>query len=136
MTQFEYRGELTREGKADFLRSIDINCVPSPYADPKGLYILESMAVGTPVASPAHGAFPELIEATGGGLISEQDDALSLADSIDRLLSDPIRARVMGIHGRTVVLERFTADAMAQRFAALCMQELQKRGLRERTGVR
>ena len=53
MADFNYMGELTRDQKADFLRSIDINCVPSPYADPKGLYVLETMAVGTPVASPS-----------------------------------------------------------------------------------
>jgi len=32
------------------------------------------MAVGTPVASPNHGAFPELIEPTGGGLLYARSD--------------------------------------------------------------
>ncbi len=132
----QFLPNLTREAKQELLRSLSVLSVPATYGEAFGLYVIEALACGVPVVQPNSGAFPELIEATGGGLISEQDDALSLADSIDTLLSDPIRARVMGGHGRAVVLERFTADAMAQRFAALCMQELLKRGSRERTGVR
>jgi glycosyltransferase involved in cell wall biosynthesis len=132
----QFLPNLTREAKQELLRSLSVLSVPATYGEAFGMYVIEALACGVPVVQPNSGAFPELIEATGGGILSEQDDALSLADSIDRLLSDPIRARVMGGHGRAVVLERFTADAMAQRFAALCMQELLKRGSRERTGVR
>ena len=31
------------------------------------LYVLEALAAGVAVVQPAHGAFPELLEATGGG---------------------------------------------------------------------
>ena len=130
----QFLPNLTREAKQELLCSLSVLSVPAMYGEAFGMYVIEALACGVPVVQPKSGAFPELIEATGGGLISEQDDALSLADSIDTLLSDPLRARSMGEHGRAVVLERFTADAMAQRFATLCKQEIQK--LSERTGVR
>ena len=115
MTEFEYKGELTREGKADFLRSIDVNCVPSPYADPKGLYVLESMAVGTPVASPAHGAFPELIESTAGGVLYPRADPRDVAAELAGLIRDPARARELGLRGAAAVRQSYSIERSASR---------------------
>ncbi len=41
--------------------------VPTTYRDPKGLFVLESLAAGVPAAQPRHGAFPEMLERLGGG---------------------------------------------------------------------
>jgi glycosyltransferase involved in cell wall biosynthesis len=77
------------------------------------LYVIEAMAAGVPVVQPRTGAFPELIEATGGGITYEGDsNALSVA--LEELLSDPQRARALGQAGRQVALEKFSADAMAR----------------------
>jgi glycosyltransferase involved in cell wall biosynthesis len=124
----EFRSNLSKAEKQEFLRSLSVLSVPATYGEAFGLYVIEALASGVPVVQPKSGAFPELIEATTGGIISEGDDALSLADAIDRLLSDPIHARVMGGHGRKAVLDRFSADAMAERFAALCAREMLKKG--------
>ncbi len=69
--RFEYVGEVDRQGKIDFLRGLDVLSVPTVYREPKGLFVLESLANAVPVVLPAHGAFPELIEATGGGVLVE-----------------------------------------------------------------
>ncbi len=65
--------------KVRFLQSIDVLSVPTTYCEPKGLYILEALANGVPVVQPRHGSFPELVEATGGGVLVEPDDADELA---------------------------------------------------------
>jgi glycosyltransferase involved in cell wall biosynthesis len=39
------------------------------HAEAFGLYLLEAMASGVPVVQPRRGAFPEIVEATGGGWI-------------------------------------------------------------------
>jgi glycosyltransferase involved in cell wall biosynthesis len=124
----EFRSNLSKAEKQEFLRSLSVLSVPATYGEAFGLYVIEALASGVPVVQPRSGAFPELIDATTGGIISEGDDALSLATAIDRLLSDPIHARVMGGHGRKAVFDRFSADAMAERFAALCAREIIKRG--------
>jgi glycosyltransferase involved in cell wall biosynthesis len=124
----EFRSNLSKAEKQEFLRSLSVLSVPATYGEAFGLYVIEALASGVPVVQPRSGAFPELIEATTGGVIVEGDDALSLANAIDTLLSDPIHARVMGGHGRKAVLDRFSADAMAERFAALCAREILKRG--------
>ena len=68
--EFVYRGTVDRAKKVQFFHDIDVLSVPSPYHEPKGLYLLEAMACGVPVVQPNHGAFPEIIERTGGGLLA------------------------------------------------------------------
>lgn len=111
---FDYRGEVTREGKIELLRSVDILSVPSPYREPKGLYVLESLAAGTPVVQPRHGAFVKLIEHTGGGLLVEPDSAPAFADGWQQLLTDTDQRQAMGEWGREVVRRDFSDSAMAE----------------------
>ena len=40
----------------------------------KGIFLLEAMACGVPVVQPRRGAFTEIVEKTGGGLLVEPDD--------------------------------------------------------------
>ena len=59
------RARSTATGKIAFLRELDVLSVPSPYVEPKGLYLLEAMANGVPVVQPRHGAFPEILRGDG-----------------------------------------------------------------------
>ena len=111
---FRYAGSLDREAKIDFLAGLDVFSVPATYRDPKGLYVLEAMAAGVPVVQPRHGAFPELLEHTGGGCLTEPDDAASLANTLYELLRDEQRRRAMGAAGQAAVFESFNARRMAQ----------------------
>ena len=62
---------------------------------------------------PRHAAFPEIIEATGGGVIAEPN-ARALADAVEELLLKPERARALGEAGRKAVRERFNVERMAR----------------------
>jgi glycosyltransferase involved in cell wall biosynthesis len=53
-------GSVNRRQKIEFLNSLDLFCVPTTYADPKGIYLLEAVACGLRYVMPDHGAFPEL----------------------------------------------------------------------------
>jgi len=112
--RFEYVGEPDHAGKVRFLEGLDLLSVPTTYRDPKGLYVLEALACGVPVVQPGHGSFPELIEATGGGMVVEPNDAASLAEGLATLLRDTGRRQALGRAGRRVIHERFTARAMAE----------------------
>ena len=59
--EFEYRGEVDRTQKTAFLQGLDIFSVPTTYAEPKGLFVLEALANGVPVVQPRRGAFPEMV---------------------------------------------------------------------------
>ena len=46
------------------------------------MFLLEAMASGVPVVQPRRGAFPEIVETTGGGMIVEADNPEALADGL------------------------------------------------------
>lgn len=125
---FEHVESPTHDDKVRFLQSIDVFSVPTDYHEPKGLYVLEAWANGVPVVQPRHGSFPELIEATGGGLLVDPGDSTALADGLRRMLEDhSLRARC-GTAGEAAVRARFTADTMAKETAALLERIVQHSG--------
>jgi glycosyltransferase involved in cell wall biosynthesis len=86
--EFSYNGVLDRDGKLAYLKALDLLSVPATYDEPKGLFLLEAMASGVPVVQPRRGAFIEIVEKTGGGLLVEPDDPEALADGLYRLWQD------------------------------------------------
>ncbi|MCA9267099.1 MAG: glycosyltransferase family 4 protein, partial [Planctomycetales bacterium] len=88
--------------------------VPTEYHEPKGLFVLEALAAGVPVVQPQHGAFPEMLTATGGGLLVRPGDAEHLAQTLGELLSDAARRRQLGQAGRSAVHENFNAVTTAR----------------------
>jgi L-malate glycosyltransferase len=74
--------------------------------------LIEAMACGLPCVATHVGGNPEAVEDGHSGYLVESEDATSAADRILRLLREPAKAKKMGIAGRRVVEERFTADVM------------------------
>lgn len=124
---FEYVGEVDREGKSRFLRSLDILSVPTTYREPKGLFVLEALAHGVPVVQPRHGAFPEVLAATGGGLLVEPNSAEDLARGLAHLIADPDLRAELGRRGREAVHQRFTDTVEAENALAVYRQVLSER---------
>jgi glycosyltransferase involved in cell wall biosynthesis len=110
----EWLPNIERLHKQAFLRGVSVLSVPATYGEAFGLYLLEAWASGVPVVQPRSGAFPELIEKTGGGLLCEPDHPKALADAIESLLQNPEKTRELGERGRRAVHEHFTVERMAQ----------------------
>jgi glycosyltransferase involved in cell wall biosynthesis len=125
--EFAYHGELNRLDKFKFLGGLDVFSVPAPYREPKGLPVLEAMACGVPVVQPAHGAFPEMIHKTGGGLLVPPEDPESLADSIWQLWQDPKLRATLGHRGQQGVRAHYTAQKMAEGVEKVYGQVMRKR---------
>jgi glycosyltransferase involved in cell wall biosynthesis len=113
--RFSYIGELDLEAKVEFLSSLTVLSVPTAYPEPKGMYVLESMACGTPVVLPRHGSFPELIETAGGGVLVDPDDPDALADGLWSVVSDAKRRDELSRRGHEAVHCRLTSHAAADR---------------------
>ena len=111
---FRYWGVLEREQKLEFLKSIDVLSVPTTYREPKGIFVLEALASGVPVVQPAHGAFPELLAATGGGVLVPPNDPQQLAEALHDLLIDQAARLELARQGRERVLADFDAARMAE----------------------
>jgi glycosyltransferase involved in cell wall biosynthesis len=111
--EFNYRGVLDRDQKIAFLRKLDVLSVPATYDEPKGMFLLEAMACGVPLVQPRRGAFTEILEKTGSGLLVEPDDPQSLADGIRRLIMEPSLAASLGDSGFHKVRELYSVAHMA-----------------------
>ncbi len=110
----EFVEDFSREHRLEFLSSLSVLCVPVEQGEAFGTYIIEAMAAGVPVVQPNAGAFPELIEATGGGVIYAD-----LVETLREVLMNPERARVLGKKGRESVEEHFGIETMAQKMGLL-----------------
>ncbi|MEW5977654.1 MAG: glycosyltransferase family 4 protein [Acidobacteriota bacterium] len=117
--EFHYRGVLDREAKIRFLQGLSVLSVPSPYVEPKGNYLLESMACGVPVVQPQHGAFPEIIEKTEGGWLYEPGDTRALAEKLFRLATDAAALDRLTLAGFRTVRDRYDVVHMADRAGAV-----------------
>jgi glycosyltransferase involved in cell wall biosynthesis len=112
--EFEYRGEVDRAEKIAFLHTLDVMSVPATYVEPKGMFLLEAMAAGVPVVQPRHGAFPEILEKTQGGLLVDAGDPEALADGILSLWRDPERRAAIGRAGADGVRRYYHVGLMAE----------------------
>jgi glycosyltransferase involved in cell wall biosynthesis len=113
--EFRYAGTVDRVEKARFLGSLDVLSVPSGYHEPKGLYLLEAMASGVPVVQPDHGAFPELLARTGGGLLAASERPADVADALWSIWTDAASAAQMGARGAAGIRAHYTIARMADR---------------------
>jgi len=105
-------GTLERADKLKFFRQIDVFSVPAPYREPKGISILEALASGVPVVQPNHGAYPEWINATQGGLLHRPNDSADLAEKLATLLRDADLRKRLGQQGRQGIFEKFSSECM------------------------
>jgi len=116
--EFRYHGVIDRAAKIAFLRALDVMSLPATYDEPKGVSLLESMACGVPVVQPRRGAFTEIVELTGGGLLVEPDDPQSLAGGILKLFKEKTLAEQLSANGFKGVREHYTAAHMADKVLA------------------
>jgi glycosyltransferase involved in cell wall biosynthesis len=120
-------GTLERAEKLDFFRQIDVFSVPATYREPKGISILEAFAAGVPVVQPDHGAYPEWVNATQGGLLHRPHDSVDLAEKLAILLRDADLRKRMGQQARQAAWEKFSSERMAagtlEVFQQLCQSE-------------
>jgi glycosyltransferase involved in cell wall biosynthesis len=113
-SQFRYYGELDRRSKINFLKLLDCFSVPESYAEPKGLFLLEAMACGLPVVQPRRGAFTEIVEKTGGGILVEPDQPEALAEGLLELWKDPAKRLELGANAFRNVRAHYSLAQMAE----------------------
>jgi glycosyltransferase involved in cell wall biosynthesis len=124
--EFTYHGAVDRAGKLAFLQSLAVLSVPATYDEPKGVFLLEAMAAGVPVVQPRRGAFTEIVERTGGGMLVAPDDPVALADGLYALWRDRALTERLGREGFAGVREHYSvqqsADRLVEVYEALTRQ--------------
>lgn len=95
----------------------DVVAVPS-LSEGFGLTVIEAMACRRAVVASDGGGPALILGDRKAGLLVPREDAAALADGIASLLEDPARARRMGNAAYELYLERYTLDAMVDRWVA------------------
>ena len=117
--EFMYHGAVDRAGKLAFLQTLDVLSVPAPYDEPKGVFLLEAMGEGVPVVQPRRGAFTEIVEKTGGGLLVPPGDTGALAEGLYTLWQDRALAERLGRTGFDGVREHYSIQRSTDRLLAV-----------------
>jgi glycosyltransferase involved in cell wall biosynthesis len=73
------------------------------------------MAGGIPVVQPRSGAFTEIVETTGGGVLVKSDDPEDLSEGIWDLWKNPEKRRELGSRGYDGVRMHYGSDHMAEK---------------------
>ncbi len=109
------------EGKElnGFFRKVQLISVPVRIGEAFGMYLIESMASGVPVVQPALGAFPEIIEISGGGVTFMPNTPEKLADTWAELLNDQERLESLSIAGYEGTREKFNIHSHAKEIITL-----------------
>lgn len=110
----EFLPGFDRDTKPAFFKTLSLLSVPEKRPIACGLYVLEALAAAVPVVVPASGAFPELLEITGGGILCGANNAEALAAAMKRLLLQPDDAGQLGRQGRNAVFGKFNVDQTAR----------------------
>jgi glycosyltransferase involved in cell wall biosynthesis len=99
--------------KMEFFSEVDIISVPVRKYDGYGLYILEANSAGIPVVQPATGAFPEIVDITGGGVIYAPDTVEELAATLLRVMNDKELRIRLGRTGQDTVKRELSLEKMS-----------------------
>jgi glycosyltransferase involved in cell wall biosynthesis len=100
-----------------YLRLVDLLAMPSlttpRWKEQFGRAAIEAMACGIPVIGSDSGYIPELVEATGGGMVVPEGDATALAAALRDMLDDGVERAKLGQAGAASVRSRFSMEVVA-----------------------
>jgi glycosyltransferase involved in cell wall biosynthesis len=109
----EFRGHVPQELLPRYYGASDVVVVPSTY-EPGGVVPLEALSMKKPVIGARTGGIAEILTSELTGLLVPPRDHVAIAEAVMRLHDDPELAAELGENGRSMVLQRFTWDKVAQ----------------------
>ena len=121
--KYRIRQNISREEKIEHLRGLTVLSVPVRYPEAFGLYTIEAMAAGVPIVQPNHGAFPEIVEHTGGGATYNSNNPEALADALKPWLNDRKFSYQTGIHAHHAIKSKYSIKKHAEQILKVCFTE-------------
>jgi glycosyltransferase involved in cell wall biosynthesis len=116
----EFRGTVVGDAKTRAFESADIFVFPTFFpVETFGIVNIEAMEAGLPIITTSRAAIPEIVEDGVNGYLIAEKDPEGLAEKIQLLADDRDLRCQIGIRNRKKFLERFTADAFADRWISL-----------------
>ena len=103
----EFIDNFEETGRHGFFNKVSVISVPVRKGEAFGMYLLEAMASGIPVVQPSLGAFPEIVNLSGGGVIYQYNTPLALCEALSALLSDSEKLNNLSLNARKGVEVNF-----------------------------
>ena len=110
----------------ELMRQADIFVRPST-SEGMPLTVLEAMASNLPVIATPVGGTPELIKDGINGYLIPVDDHIALANSIIKLLDNPLSGVNMGQKGREMVEIDYTWESIAKKTEQVYIEEVRRK---------
>lgn len=118
-----FPGGVAHDKAGEAMRCFDLLGLPSRtrpnWKEQFGRVLIEAWATGIPVVGSDSGEIPNLIRATGGGLIFREDDVDDLTEKLGALVDSADERKKRGESGVRAVVERYTFEAVAAQTAEL-----------------
>jgi glycosyltransferase involved in cell wall biosynthesis len=110
---------------AQRLAECHIVCLPS-YREGLPLSLIEAAAAGRPIVTTNVPGCREIVEDGWNGLLVPAKDADSLAEALQKLMQDAQLRKQFGLHGRQLVLEKFTQEKIIHQTMKVYQSLIQK----------
>lgn len=110
-----------------YYQRASVFCMPT-YREPFGIVFIEAMASRLPIVATRVGAVPDFVEDGRNGLLVKPGDVSGIADALVTLLKDPALARRFGERSYQIVRERYSWDAVGEKFQEQICRALNERG--------
>ncbi|MEY2617789.1 MAG: hypothetical protein RL522_791 [Pseudomonadota bacterium] len=116
--RIRFLGEIPPQEVGQWYRQVLIT-VACPRYEPFGLTPLEGMACGCAVVASDTGAFRTIVDEGITGHVVPTEDVETLAESLRRVMRDPVHAAEMGRRGRQRVEQSFSVEREAEGISAV-----------------
>lgn len=123
--RISFIGPVTGDRKTALLRTATMLVLPS-YSENFGNVILESLAVGRPVAMTAEVGLAPVIAEAGAGIILPCDPT-AMGEALAVILANPAHLDAMGERGRALVEKCYSWDEVAAQMEAAYMKAIAAR---------
>jgi len=108
-----------------FFDKVSVLSVPVKKGEAFGIYLTEAMAAGIPIVQPALGAFPEIVEASQGGVIYSPNTPEALAKALSDVFGDSSTLEQLGKNACESVKTAFNIHVLAGKMADLYKKTIQ-----------
>lgn len=105
-----YRDDLPR-----IIAEADIVCLPSYYREGIPMILLKGASAGKPLVTTDTPGCREIVRDGLNGLLVPPQDAVALADALERLLRDAPLREALGREGRKMAVERFSTERVIEK---------------------
>nr|WP_315095618.1 glycosyltransferase family 4 protein [uncultured Cellulomonas sp.] len=99
----EFLGGISDEDKASLLASVDVYCGPQTGGESFGIVLVEAMSAGATVVASDLGAFSRVLDDGAAGVLFRTGDSEDLAQTLVRVLRDPVLRDQVSAHALEVV---------------------------------